>query len=86
MAGDLGISRKKSKDMIRISKDKWIDRQRINYGYEERYLWIRLKIFKDIERSIERYTKDIIRIGRKISLDKQKDIHRYAERYKERYE
>jgi len=50
MAGDLGISRQISKDMIRISKDKWIDRQRINYGYEERYLWIRLKIFKDIER------------------------------------
>ena len=50
MAGDLWISRKISKDMIKISKDKSIDRQRINYGDEERYLWIRLKIFKDIER------------------------------------
>ena len=62
MAGDLGISRKISKDMIRISKDKWKDRQRINYGYEERYLWIRLKISKDIIKILKDKLKDIPRI------------------------
>ena len=53
--------------MIRISKDKQIDRQRINYGYEE-------KISMDKTKDIQGYGKINRKIYQGYNLDRKKDI------------